>query len=224
MSSSPAAVPAASLASPKVLALAAVFAVAVAFVGIYVFHYYLNYNQAAFDAYWPNPRRAGLLVHISCGMVALLVGPWQFSSRLRQRNLVLHRWLGRIYLIAVACASSAAFLLALTTPFGWAWGFGVAMLAVAWITTSGMAYYAVLRRQIAIHKEWMVRSYVVTFAFVTFRILNDYGPTARLQPESDRSLTAIWACWALPLLVTEVVLQLRRMPRAARASANSPSH
>jgi hypothetical protein len=74
-----------------------------------------------------------------------------------------------------------------------------------------MAYYAILRRQIPVHKEWMVRAYVVTFAFVTFRVLNDYGPTSRLQPAGDRAITIGWACWALPLLLTEVILQLRRM-------------
>jgi len=74
-----------------------------------------------------------------------------------------------------------------------------------------MAYYAILSGRIEIHKEWMARAYVVTFAFVTFRVLNDYFAGPRLQPDQDRILTFFWACWALPLLVTEVILQLRRM-------------
>jgi hypothetical protein len=200
---------------PKVIALAAVFATAVAFVATYVFHYYLNYNPAGFYEYWP--RRGTLLVHITCGMIAVLTGPWQFSSRLRRRYLTLHRLTGRVYLLAVAGGSLAAFRLAFTSTDGWAWGFGVAMLGVAWITTSGMAYYAILCRQIPIHKEWMVRSYIVTFAFVTFRVIHDFGPTSRLMPENDRAITAIWACWALPPLFTEVILQLKRMP--ARTAA-----
>lgn len=57
----------------------------------------------------------------------------------------------------------------------------------------------------------MVRAYVVTFCLRTFRLLNDYGPTSGLQPAQDRLLTIGWACWALRLLVTEVILQLRRM-------------
>jgi hypothetical protein len=199
----------------KVLALIAIFAVAVYFVARYVFHYYLNYNPETFTEYWP--KRGWLMLHISSGMVALLTGPWQFSARLRRRYLKLHRITGRVYLIAVALGSVAAFRLAWTTTSGWAWGFGVAMLGVAWVTTSGMAYYAILRRQIAIHKEWMVRSYVVTFAFVTFRLLEDMGPTSHLMPENDRSISAIWACWALPLLFTEVILQLRRMGPPAKA-------
>jgi hypothetical protein len=56
-----------------------------------------------------------------------------------------------------------------------------------------------------------VRAYVVTFAFVTFRLLNDYGPTSHLRPDNDRTITIGWACWVLPLLATEVILQLRRL-------------
>jgi hypothetical protein len=84
-----------------------------------------------------------------------------------------------------------------------------------------MAYYAILKRQIAIHKEWMVRSYVVTFGFVTFRLLYDYSPLAARLTENDRSVTSIWACWAVPLLFTEVILQLVRMQRAGLAASDS---
>jgi uncharacterized membrane protein len=200
----------------KPLALAAVLAVAVAFVAKYVFHYYLHYNPPAFFDLWP--VRGWLLIHISCGTIAILIGPFQFSRRLRRRNLPLHRITGRVYLIAVLLASLASLRLAWAAAAnGWAWGFGLAMLAVAWLTTSGMAFYAVRKRQITIHKEWMVRSYVVTFAFVTFRLLNDYGPTSHLQPANDRAVTIVWAAWVLPLLATEVILQLRNMHRESAA-------
>jgi hypothetical protein len=57
----------------------------------------------------------------------------------------------------------------------------------------------------------MVRSYVVTFAFVTYRFLYDVPPMSRMGTDNQRSITYIWACWAVPLLATEVILQLRRM-------------
>jgi hypothetical protein len=63
----------------------------------------------------------------------------------------------------------------------------------------------------------MIRAYVVTFAFVTFRVLSDYGPTSRLQPENDRSITIAWACWVVPLAVTEMVFQLKRIWKASAA-------
>lgn len=204
---------------PKILALSVVVLIALAFVLRYVFRYYLHYNEAAFTDplrgaanYWR--MRGWLLLHISGGMVALLTGPWQFSHRLRQRYLQLHRLTGRVYLIAVLCACAAAFRLAIGTTFGVAWGFGLCCLALAWFTTSAMAYYAIRKRQIPIHKEWMIRSYVVTFAFVTFRVFNDFAPMKNWLPDADRANVIVWACWAIPLLITEVTLQLVRMRRS----------
>ena len=200
----------------KLLASAAVVAIAIGFVLKYVFRYYLNYDQAAFTDpiqgaanYWA--MRGWLLMHMTGGMVALLTGPWQFWTGFRARYSRLHRWTGRLFLCGVAVGSVGAFRMAAATTFGWAFGFALAMLATAWVTTAAMAYYAIRRRRIQIHKEWMVRAYVVTFAFVTFRILNDFGPTSHLQPPVDRIVTIAWVSWVLPLLVAEVIMQLRRM-------------
>ena len=200
----------------KILASTAILAVAIGFVLKYVFRYNLHYNQAAFTDpmrgaanYWT--MRGWLLMQMTGGMVALLTGPWQFWTGFRARYARLHRWTGRIFLAAVVVGCVGAYRMAIATTFGWAFGFSLLGLATAWFTTAAMAYYAILKRRIQIHKEWMVRAYVVTFAFVTFRVLNDYGPTSHLQPDNDRAITIGWACWVLPLLVTEVILQLRRM-------------
>jgi uncharacterized membrane protein len=210
----------------KILALSAVLLIAVSFVLRFVFRYYLHYNEAAFTDplrgaanYWR--MRGWLLLHITGGMVALLTGPWQFSQRLRRRYLQLHRLSGRVYLIAVICGCTGATRLAIGTTFGKAWGFGLCALAFAWLTTSAMAYYAIRRRQIPIHREWMIRSYVVTFAFVTFRVFNDFPPMSTWLPDADRANVIIWACWAIPLLVTEVILQLARMRRASTTVARA---
>jgi uncharacterized membrane protein YozB (DUF420 family) len=195
----------------------AIVGLAVGFVFKYVFHYYLHYNAAGFDPYWP--RRGGLLLHITGGTIALLTGPWQFWTGFRRRHMRIHRWTGRLFLVGVLMGSAGAVFLAVTTTFGWPFGFALLMLATAWLTTTGMAYYAIRRRLVEIHKEWMIRAYVVTFAFVTFRLLNDFGPPSHIQPEGYRAVTYAWLCWAIPLLITEVVLQLRRMGEGAQRPA-----
>jgi uncharacterized membrane protein YozB (DUF420 family) len=195
------------------VASAVTLIIAVGFVLKYVLRYYLHFNEATFTDpargaanYWV--MRGWLLLHMTGGMVALLIGPWQLWTGFQRRYARLHRWTGRIFLGAVAVGSLGAFRMAIATTFGWAFGFALFGLATAWSTTAAMAYYAILKRRIQIHKEWMVRAYVVTFAFVTFRLLNDYYPGARLLPASDRTISIGWACWVLPLLFTEVVQQL----------------
>jgi hypothetical protein len=47
-----------------------------------------------------------LLPHGIGGALALLIGPLQFSNRLRARHLRLHRILGRFYIGGVAIAAA----------------------------------------------------------------------------------------------------------------------
>jgi hypothetical protein len=196
-----------------ILAWAGIVTLAVAFVLKYVLFYYRHYDVASFDVYWP--RRGWLFLHINGGALALLTGPWQFWTGLRQKNLAIHRWTGRLFLLGVAMGIVGAVGLSVTTTFGWAFAVGIMGLASAWLVTTLMAYVSIRKGLVALHKEWMIRAYVVTFAFVTFRVLSDYGPTSRLQPENDKSITIAWACWVVPLAVTEMIFQLRRMKAAS---------
>jgi len=208
LSTSVAAIPRQSSTPAKMLALGVILAAAVTFVFMYAIPYFLHYGPKQFDVYWP--RRFGLLLHISGGMVALLLGPWQFSERLRRRNIQVHRNMGRAYLIAILLGSIGSFYLAFTTTFGRAWGLSLLVLATAWVTTSGMAFYLIKHRQVQLHREWMVRSYIVTFGFVSFRAFNDYTPHSLFGPGPAGPVTWIWLCWTLPLFAYEIVLSLRR--------------
>ena len=48
--------------------------------------------------YWM--MRGWLLLHITAGTIAILTGPWQFWTGFRKRHARLHRWMGRIFLVA----------------------------------------------------------------------------------------------------------------------------
>ena len=96
--------------------------------------------------------------------------------------------------------------MAATTTLDFAYGVGLFALAVVWLLTSGMAFAAIRRRNFIQHRQWMIRSYVVTFAFVTFRIVNGLMASYGVE-RADRIAIMAWACWAVPLLITEMVLQ-----------------
>ena len=56
----------------------------------------------------------------------------------------------------------------------------------------------------------MIRSYVVTFAFVFFRVFLGVTSVMGVGTEAERLTAAGWFCWSVPLLVTEMALQARR--------------
>jgi len=199
----------------KVLAWAGIIGLAVGFVVKYVLFYYRHYDAASFDTLWP--RRTWLFLHINGGTLALLTGPWQFWSGLRQRHMSIHRWTGRLFLLGVAAGVCGAVGLVVKEVGYWAFGVGLMGLAAAWLVTTAMAYYSIRKGLVALHKEWMIRAYVVTFAFVFFRVMSDYTPMSRLRPEGDRDITIAWACWVVPLAVTEMIFQLRRVRSAVAA-------
>src|SRR5689334_9583150 len=115
------------------------------------------------------PRRGWLLFHIVGGMIALLTGPVQLWLGLADRGMAWHRRMGIGYMTGVGIGSIGAFYLSMHTDFGWLFGAGLFGLGVAWVTTTSMAFLAIRRSLIDQHKEWMIRSYVVTIGFVTFR-------------------------------------------------------
>ena len=109
-----------------------------------------------------------LIPHTLCGLIALLAGPVQFSSRFRQRHLKFHRVLGRIYVISVFIGALSGIALAAGRP-----GLpGTSMQAAAWIVCTTAAFITARNRQIVQHRQWMARSYAVTFTFVSSRVLN----------------------------------------------------
>lgn len=170
---------------------------------------YFAFDEAQFGGYWP--RRGWLVVHVATGIVALLAGPVQLWLGVAHRNRKLHRALGKVYMAAIAVAAASAYYLAVATDNGWVFGAGLAGLATAWLVTTSLAFVAIRRRLFEQHREWMIRSYVVTFAFVSFRVLFTALDSAEIGTLEERLALASWFCWALPLLATEAVLQGRKI-------------
>ncbi len=191
-----------------------------AFIWIVIIGFSLKFIITAALPYFSlNPETLGrwleykwwLIGHISGGLLALVLGPFQFWNRFRTRYLRIHRLMGRLYLIGIVIGFVASTYLAWTTGLAvnTGWAVGLQGLALAWIVTAFMAYRFIRKRKIQLHKEWMIRSYVVTLAFVSFRVLND-NLTPLLGGSIDIATTLLWASWAVPLLVTNMVLDWKK--------------
>jgi hypothetical protein len=198
--------PKAGRGSAAVLGLAV--AGALMFIGVAAVPYYVRIDEEQFRQYWP--MRGWLLAHITMGMVALLTGPVQLWLGLSDRYPGVHKNLGFVYMAAVTLGAAAGYYLAFNTAGGVVFGSGLIGLATAWLTTTGLAFLAIKRHLYEQHKEWMVRTYVVTFAFVTFRAF-DGVLAAQGMPLLERIGISAWFCWSVPLLVNELVMQGRKI-------------
>ena len=150
-------------------------------------------------------RFGALTVHAGSASVALLVGPFQFLPGLRARRPGLHRWTGRLYVLACLIGGLSGAGLALGARTGPVSTAGFGLLAVAWLGSTWKALDAARNGRIAEHRRWMIRSFALTFAAVTLRL---YLPFAFVSPfgyEATYRLIS-FACWVPNLAFAEVFL------------------
>lgn len=146
-----------------------------------------------------------LVPHALCGIIALLSGPLQFSTRLRRKYLPFHRVLGRVYVISVLIAAGIA--LKLTQGSGLE--IATYVQSGSWIVCTLAAFLTARNGHIAQHRQWMVRSYAVTFTFISTRLLNFWPAYAQMSVTA--SLLTITIATFLSLLVPDLALNWREL-------------
>jgi len=141
--------------------------------------------------------------HTLGGMIAMLIGPFQFLTTVRRRYPAVHRWLGRVYLTCVAVSGLAGLYLSPGSDARSTLGAGFIALALVWLYTGTNAYLAIRRGDVAAHRRWMIRNYALTYAAVTLRIempllilIGGVAPILALN-------IVAWLCWVPNLLVVE---------------------
>lgn len=168
---------------------------------------YYGLDKKIFGRFWN--FRWWLIGHVSGGILALLIGPFQFVRALRNNYIRVHRFLGRIYLWAILIGATCATYLAWTSALAihWTWATSLQVLGIVWFGTALIAYRAILNKNFQNHREWMIRSYTVTFSFVTFRWIVDLPVVVELGSFVQRAPTITWMSWVIPLLTIEMILQ-----------------
>jgi uncharacterized membrane protein len=152
---------------------------------------------------------APLLLHIGGGVTALVAGLPQFLPGLRARRPAVHRWTGRLYVLAATATGLGGLLIAphgLHPPLA---PLGFTALALLTLTTTALGLHHARHRRIPAHRRWMLRSYALMFTAVTFRLwLLMLTPTP-LSPATVYTSGA-WASWLLNLAAAERLLRGRR--------------
>lgn len=145
----------------------------------------------------------GIYTHAFASIVALALGPFQFSARLRQKHTDFHRWLGRSYLTVGVLVGGLSGLYMSQYAFGGPVAqLGFALLAVFWLYTGLRAYLAVRRGAIDEHRQWMVRNFSLTFAAVTLRLYLPASMAAGVEFAAAYPIIA-WLCWVPNALFAE---------------------
>src|SRR5437868_5891354 len=106
------------------------------------------------------PAVAFLIPHAIFASVALIMGAFQFSNRLRARYLRLHRVMGYVYVTCVVLGAPLAIPLAARVGTPSLIGASVAQ-ATGWLVCTLIALYCMRRSNIQQHERWMLSGYSI---------------------------------------------------------------
>jgi hypothetical protein len=165
-------------------------------------------------------HRVITLLHILPGAIFFLLAPFQFSARMRSAHIGWHRWTGRFLLPVGTVMVFAGLYFGLLMPIGGIpEAIGVGLFGGLFIVSLVNAYVAIRRRQVARHREWMIRAFATAIAISTVRVIGvpmDVALTvAGVRPPMAFAIT-IWIAWLLTLAIAEAWIRSGRSAPARR--------
>lgn len=185
-----------------------------------MFVYVLGHDESFLvhpkDPIWQHydPFKWWLLPHGIAGACALLLGPMQFSDRLRVRFRTMHRVLGRTYVAGVFVAAPlGVYIQYFQERMGNTRSFsiGAGVDAALWMITTGIALVFILKGKVLEHRQWMTRSFAVALVFLEGRVIG--GVTGWDDLSVNASETIVWVCLAFSILSADIILQCQELAR-----------
>ena len=139
-------------------------------------------------------------LHIFLGLLAILIGPFQFIKKIRNTNKTSHKVIGYVYTSSVLFSGLAGLIIAQFAMGGWITTIGFSVLSFAWLFTTIMAISSIRCGNVLNHKKWMFLSYGLTFAAIIQRTLL-LIPLLTEVPFMPIYQLSAWLPWLLNLSV-----------------------
>ncbi len=168
------------------------------------------------------PFKWWLLPHGLFGAIVLLLAPFQFSDRIRKRFTRAHRIMGRRYVVgAFVLAPLGAYIQYYQERFGAPRSFTVLALADALMLVGATAIAGLFayKRKIALHRQWVTRSYAIALVFIAGRFVLGVTGWEALGVEIAQAI--IWSCLALSVPLADVAIHWKEIRSALTASDKS---
>jgi len=123
-------------------------------------------------------------VHILPGMLFMVLCPLQLSRAIRNKHLTFHRWSGRVFLVCCAIIVASALIMSFRMTIGGASETAATTfytLLFAFCLTK--AFVHIRRREILLHREWMIRGFAIGLGVATVRpIVGAFFAARQLAP------------------------------------------
>jgi uncharacterized membrane protein len=158
------------------------------------------------------------LIHIVPGLLFMLLGPLQFSATIRARHLRWHRWSGRVFVACGFVIGISALIMSFGVPAigGVNQAAATTLFGSYFLVALSRALWLIRRREVALHREWMIRAFSIGLAVATIRpIMGVFFATSRFSGLTPREFfgIAFWIGFVLHLMAAEAWIRATQSQR-----------
>ncbi|MBK9925085.1 MAG: DUF2306 domain-containing protein [Anaerolineales bacterium] len=148
-----------------------------------------------------------VVIHIISSAIYALLGAFQFVSRLWQRGIKWHRWVGRLLLPTGLLVGLSGLWMTLFYSYpkgasdllyGLRLFFGSSM-----ILSISLGFISIRRKDIPQHQAWMTRAYAIGLGAGTQVLTGLFGEMFFGKPNGFENALLMGAAWAINLAVAE---------------------
>ncbi len=138
----------------------------------------------------------------------MILGPFQFGESICARHLQWHRWNGRIFVTIGFIIGVSALLMSFTMQSigGVNQAAATILFGFFFLFALSKAIWHVRRRQVTLHRQWMIRAFAIGLAVATIRpIVGIFFATSRFSGLTPAQFfgTAFWIGFVLHLIAAE---------------------
>jgi uncharacterized membrane protein len=145
-------------------------------------------------------------MHVTFGLVAMLVGPFQLIKKIRTSRIEIHKALGYLYVVSVFLSGLSGLIVAQFAMGGLLTTVGFTILGLAWLYSTTRSIVAIRNAKLPDHKKWSYYSYALTFSAITQRSLL-LIPLLTDIPFMPIYQLSAWLPWMLNISIVYYVLK-----------------
>ncbi|MCJ8271557.1 MAG: DUF2306 domain-containing protein [Psychrosphaera sp.] len=136
-------------------------------IGAAIFYFFRTPNNPGFIEFSLTTQS-----HVILGGLFLALAPFQLIKRVRSRWPLFHRWSGRLLVFIGGIIALTALFMAVVIPFsGWLESVINSIFALFFLLSLVKGLYYIRRKQVDLHRQWMIRAFAVGLGPATMRLI-----------------------------------------------------